>query len=84
MELVITSQNSEPLHNQNEELINKHLGFLTSSYKKVVCDNFNSVNSHSLFGIRNRIKSRQLSSNSSIAIVLKVLLFLALFFATMS
>ncbi len=84
MELVITSQDLEPLPKQNEELIYKPLGFLTSNYKQMVRSNFNKVNSHSIFGIRQRIKSRRFSSNSSIETILKVSLFLTVLFITIS
>ncbi|MDB9960670.1 hypothetical protein OAD62_01090 [Oceanihabitans sp.] len=80
MELVITSQDLEPLLEKEEELVNKPLGFLTSNYKQIVINNFNSSNSHSLFGIRQRMKSRQMRACTSIETVLKVSLFLVFFF----
>jgi len=80
MELVITSQGLESPPNQNKDLINKPSGFLTSSYKKVARANFSKVNSSSLFGIRQRIKSRQLNTISSIDTILKLSLFLAVLF----
>ena len=81
MKLVIASQDLEPLPKQNEDFVNKPLGFLTSNYKQIVKSNFNTINSHSIFGIRQRIKSRQYVANYSIETILKVTLFLIIFLA---
>ena len=84
MELVITTQDLKPLPKQNEEFVNKPLGFLNSNYQQVVRSNFNKVNSHSIFGIRQRIKSRQFNSTSSIGTILKVSLFIVFFLFVLS
>jgi len=84
MELVITSQDLEPLPIQKEEPVNKPLGFLTSNYKQIVKSNFNKVNSNTIFGIRQRIKSRQHSTNYSIETILKVSLILVVSFIIIS
>jgi len=82
MELVITSQDLEPLPKKKEALVNKPLGFLTSNYKQIVINNLNTSNSHSLFGIRQHVKNRQFCANCTAETILKVSIFLVfLFFA---
>ncbi|WP_406682957.1 hypothetical protein N1F78_09695 [Seonamhaeicola sp. MEBiC1930] len=53
-------------------------GILNSSYKKVVKHSFNNINSRSLFGIKNRVKTRQYQLISGMANVLRVCVFAAI------
>ncbi|WP_299552574.1 hypothetical protein [Seonamhaeicola sp.] len=63
METVLIEQDFEPE------------GLLNSSYKKIVKRNFCNKNSHSLFGIKQRIKNRQYQFTPGMAIALKVCAF---------
>lgn len=76
MELTIT-QELEPLPirrlDQNFETPE---GLLNSNYKKVVRCNLNNPNSTSVFGVKQRIKSRQYQFSSSIETLLKVSVFI--------
>lgn len=75
MELLIT-QESEPLPIR---ILNTEFeapeGILNSNYKKVVKCNFTNLNSNSIFGIKQRVKSRQYQFTSSIETLLKVSVF---------
>ena len=79
MELVITLQDLEPLPTQENDTVNKPLGFLNSNYQKIVNSNFSKVNSNSIFGIRQRLKSRQFNTCCSVETILKVALFFVAF-----
>ena len=76
MELVLTSKNFEPLVKQQEDLVCEPSGFLTSEYKNVVNESLNNVSSKSIFGIRQRIKSRNYSRTCVAETTLKLALFL--------
>ncbi|WP_156112504.1 hypothetical protein [Lacinutrix jangbogonensis] len=56
--------------------ISEYSGLLNTDYKTIVKTNFNSFNSPSLFGIKQRIKSNQFKTSSAIGTGLKVLTFL--------
>ncbi|RKE98336.1 hypothetical protein [Ichthyenterobacterium magnum] len=76
MELVLTSQDLEPLPKQVFiKDISKPEGLLNSNYKSIVKRNYNTLNSTSVFGIRQHIKSRQYNITSSIETVLKLSVF---------
>lgn len=75
MELVITPQDLEPLPKQEISTVTKPLGFLTSQYKKGVKSNFFSSKKTSLFGIKQRLKSKNYSTCCSVGTVLKVSVF---------
>jgi len=79
MELLITSQDLEPLPIQKVELVNKPLGFLNSKYKQLVKRNFNKKNSRSVFGIKQQLKSKQFNTPCSVETILKVSLFFVVF-----
>ncbi|MFD2822991.1 hypothetical protein ACFS5M_04880 [Lacinutrix iliipiscaria] len=79
MELLITSQDLEPLPKYNEDQVNQPLGFLNSNYQQIVRHTYNKMNSGSVFGIRQRLKSKQYNSCCSIETTLKVSLFLVIF-----
>ena len=75
MELLIT-QELEPLPIRRlETKFEPPVGLLNSNYKKVVKCNLNNHNSNSIFGIKQRIKSRQYQFTSSIETLLKVSVF---------
>lgn len=78
MELVLSSENVEPLPSQKEDLIIKPSNFLNSSYKNIVKQNYMKQNSSSVFGIRQRVKSHYFSSPSITETTLKLSLFLTL------
>lgn len=75
MELVLTSKNFEPLVKQQKGLITAHSGFLNSEYKSVVKESLNKVSPKSIFGIRQRIKSRNYSTTCVAETTLKLSLF---------
>jgi hypothetical protein len=50
-------------------------GLLNSSYKSIVKNNFSKSTTNSIFGIRQRIKSSQLSNVDHIAAILKLSVF---------
>lgn len=78
MELVITSQELEPLPARvyTTEFVRPE-GLLNSNYKSVVKCNLSNTKSNSIFGIKQRVKSRQYQFTSSIATVLKLSVFVA-------
>ena len=80
MELVLSAQELESLPEPIvfEQYI-KPVGLLNSNYQKVVAQNLNNSTSHSIFGIKQRIKSLQYQTNLSIEAILKVSLFMIIF-----
>ena len=77
MELVLTTQELEPLPKRRLEVAPvRPEGLLNSNYKNIVRCNFRSNNSNSIFGIKQRVKSRQYQSTSSIDTILKLSVFL--------
>lgn len=80
MELVLTTEDLEPLPKQQEDLITEPSGFLNSEYKSVVNQSLNNVSSKSIFGIRQRIKSRSYITSCVIGTTLKLSVFLTLIF----
>jgi len=76
MELVLTQQELEPLPKQKREtFVFKNEGLLTSSYKKGIRNNFFHSSPKSVFGIKQRIKSKQYQFTSSIETILKLSVF---------
>ncbi len=76
MELVLSTKNFESLPKHNEDYINKPSGFLTSYYKTIVKQNYSKQKPTSIFGIKQRIKSRSYSVNNLAETTLKLSLFL--------
>lgn len=76
MELVLTSNNFERLSKQKEYFINKPSGFLTSEYKNVVKTSYNTKKTASIFGIKQRIKSRSYATSRVAETSLKLSFFL--------
>ena len=75
MELTIT-QELEPLPIRNlESEFETPLGILNSNYKKVVKCSLTNRNSTSIFGIKQRVKSRRYQFTSSIETLLKLSVF---------
>jgi hypothetical protein len=77
MELVLTQVDFEPLPKQEPEpFIFKNEGLLTSNYKKEIQDNFFHSNANSVFGIKQKIRSKQYQYSSSIDAILKLSVFI--------
>lgn len=77
MELVLTSQKLEPSPKPRLETeFVRPEGLLNSNYKSVVKCNLNNTNSTSIFGIKQRVKSRQYQFTSSIDTLLKLSVFI--------
>ncbi|MGA1226746.1 MAG: hypothetical protein ACO3VF_05805 [Tamlana sp.] len=74
MELVLTSEDLEPLLKQKKELICEPLSFLTSEYKSAISEGLKKPSSNSIFGIRQRIKNS--TTCCGIGVALKLSLFL--------
>ena len=75
METTITTQDLEPLPKTYNDVVSRPLGFLNSNYQQIVNHNYNKINSKSLFGIRQRMKSKQFIRCCSAETILKVTLF---------
>ena len=73
MELALTTEDLEPLPEPRvlENYI-KPDGLLNSNYQSIVKKNFSNTTSHSVFGIRQRLKRTQYKFTSSIEVLLKV------------
>lgn len=84
MELVLTTEDLEPLLKQQKDLITEPSGFLNSEYKSTVNESLNNVSSKSIFGIRQRIKSSQYKMTSSIETAIKVSIFTCVILAVFS
>lgn len=76
MELLITSQDLEPLPDPKVSFHNKPLGLLNSNYQTIAKDNFNNLKTPSLFNIKQRIKSRNYNTCCNVETILKVSIFL--------
>ncbi|WP_299338463.1 hypothetical protein [uncultured Psychroserpens sp.] len=76
MELVLKSQELEPFpnHGLESEFIRPE-GLLNSNYKSVVKCNLSNTDSNSIFGIKQRVRSRQYQITSSISTLLKLSVF---------
>lgn len=76
MELVITSQKLKPSHTSRLETeFIRPEGLLNSNYKSAINYNLHHTDSSSIFGIKQRIKSRRYHLTSSIDTVLKLSVF---------
>ncbi|OUS03453.1 hypothetical protein A9Q86_00640 [Flavobacteriales bacterium 33_180_T64] len=76
MELVVTSQELEPLPKRRlETQFVRPEGLLNSNYKNVAKCNLSSANTTSIFGIKQRVKSRRYQITSSIDTFLKLSVF---------
>lgn len=78
MELILTIEDLESLPRQQKKIITEPSGFLNSEYKSVVNDSLNNASSKSIFGIRQRIKSKQYHVVSGIETILKVTTFITI------
>ena len=76
MELILTTEDLELLPEPRVfTKLPRPEGILNSNYKSIAKQNLNNTNLQSIFGIRQRVKSRQYQFTSSISTVLKVSLF---------
>lgn len=76
MESLILKQETEPLPIKDTTVINdSYEGILNSSYKKVAKENFFNSSPRSVFGIKQRLKSRQYSFSCSAETILKLSVF---------
>ena len=76
METLILKQETEPLPIKNETvIIETYEGFLNSSYKKVAKQNFFNSNPRSVFGIKQRLKSKQYNFSCNAETILKLSVF---------
>ena len=76
MEALVLRKEIEPLPiRKNIETIDTYEGFLNSSYKQVAKTNFFHSKPHTIFGIRQRIKSAQYQMGSHVATLLKLTVF---------
>ena len=77
MELVLTTQELEPLPKRRLLVApTQPGGLLNSNYKNIVRCNYNTTKSTSIFGIKQRVKSRRYQFASSIDTILKLSVFL--------
>ncbi len=76
MELVLSTQNLGRLPKQKQDLINKPSGFLNSQYKDVVKASYKNQKTTSIFGIKQRVKSRRYTTSCVAETTLKLSLFL--------
>lgn len=76
MDLVLTSKKLGRLTKQKEDYINQPSGFLNSQYKSVVERSYKRQNKTSIFGIRQRIKSKSYATSCVAETTLKLSLFL--------
>lgn len=81
MELVVSRYNfqTELKQKQLEDYI-KPEGLLNSNYQNIVKDNYTNIEEESVFGIRQRIKSFQYSESTSICTILKISIFIIVYF----
>jgi hypothetical protein len=85
MELLLTQVDIEPLPAKTRETFTfKNEGLLTSNYKEEIQDNFFHSNPKSVFGIKQRIRSRQYQFSPNIGAILKVSVFAIAIIATLS
>ncbi|WP_299521274.1 hypothetical protein [Winogradskyella sp.] len=74
MELVLNQE----LESVSEPIAVPHYttnGLLNSNYKKIVKENYSTLNTTSVFGIRQRIKSSQFNRINHTAAILKLTVF---------
>ncbi len=76
MELVVTTQNIEPLPRKNKPAFKfKNEGLLNSNYKQEINGNFFNHCPKSVFGIKQRVKGKRYQITSSIETILKLSVF---------
>ena len=77
MELVLIKQELEPLPRQKQvPFVFKNEGLLSSTYKERTRNNFFHSNPQSVFGIKQKVKSKQYQFTSSIDTILKLSVFI--------
>jgi hypothetical protein len=79
MELVLTSLDIDPLPKPRKEAYDSlPEGILNSNYQSIVRNNFKNLNSHSVFSVKQRIKSNRFHSVNIIETIVKVSVFILL------
>lgn len=73
--LVLNKQIGSLTKKKEKDLVTSYEGFLNSEYKQVAKSNFFDAEPDSIFGIKQRIKSRLYSKSVGIEVVLKLSLF---------
>lgn len=81
MELQVTSEDFDPFPKAD---VFRPLGLLNSNYQRIVKKNYSDTTSHSVFGIRQRLKHAQYKFTSGVAVFLKVLTFATVIVAIFS
>ncbi|MEZ4797384.1 MAG: hypothetical protein R2785_09450 [Flavobacteriaceae bacterium] len=87
MEIVLTQANFGSLPKEKQEpkpFVFKNEGILTSSYKQEIQNNFFYSKPTSIFGIKQRIKSKQYQYSPSIDAILKLCIFTIVIVALLS
>lgn len=85
MELVLTQVDIEPLPKQKIEAFKfSNEGLLTSNYKEGIQNNFFHSNPTSVFGIKQRVKSKQYQYIPTVETILKLSVFVIAIVATLS
>ena len=85
MELVLSTEDLEPL--PKPRVIENYIkpeGLLNSNYQRIVRKNFSNTTSHSVFGIRQRLKKTQYKFTSGIEVLLKISAFATFIIAIFS
>jgi len=72
----VTTLDLEPFPKKTLSAHNSPSGILNSEYKSIVKKNFRNMGKPSLFGIKQRLKSKQYSMNCGVEATLKISLFL--------
>lgn len=76
MRALVLSKDPEPFPIREEaQLISTYEGILNSNFKKVATKNFFHSNPHSIFGIKQRVKSAQYQITSHVDTILKLSVF---------
>lgn len=85
MELVLTTQDLDPLPRHEEGTFNlENNGLLNSNFKQVSRNNFNNFNSNSVFGRRQLVKRNKFIHTTSVETIIKVSLFVIITIITLS
>lgn len=80
MEITITQSDSEVLSKPHiNDIQNKPSGILNSEYKNIATNNFKNLNSNTIFGKKQLVKSYLYSVNSGIEFAIKASVFMGLF-----
>lgn len=85
MELVVLQENIDPLPKQrSENFVFVNEGILSSAYKNETQENFFNSNPSSIFGVKQRVKSRLYTSNLGVETFIKFSVFVTVIVALIS